>query len=83
MCDIDGVPFDERCFKSHFLSDWNAGQTLAELFEKLKAHAQSGQPIIPPELHWDLKGPMDEETQHHSAWWCRFTGPDGKQVRLA
>lgn len=80
MCDIDNVPFDEPCFRAHFVADWNAGQSLASIFEPMKARAATGQPATPPAIRWDLKGPICEKTARESAWWCRFTGPDGLQV---
>lgn len=80
MCEIDGVPFDEPCFQAHFKRDWDSGQTLKELFDAMREHADSGAPVTPPDLRWDLKGPMDAEKQREEAWWCRFTGPDGRQV---
>lgn len=80
MCEIDGIPFDEPCFKQYFVPDWDAGQSLADIFEPLRKRAATGTPETPPGVRWDLKGPMDEELTRESAWWCRFTGPDGRQV---
>jgi len=82
MCDIEGIPFDEPCFRAHFVTDWNAGQPLAAIFEPLKTRAASGLPATPPTVRWDLKGPVSERAAAESAWWCRFTGPDGLQVSV-
>ncbi len=80
MCEIDGIPFDEPCFKKHFASDWNLGQSLAEIFEALKERTTTGRPETPPTVRWDIKGPINKQLAKESAWWCRFTGPDGRQV---
>tara|TARA_R110001599_G_scaffold353817_1_gene598961 strand:+ start:96181 stop:97974 length:1794 start_codon:yes stop_codon:yes gene_type:complete len=83
MCDFDDIPFDEPCFKAHFVADWNAGQSLAAIFEPLKERATTGQAANPPSVRWDLKGPVSDQLVIESAWWCRFTGPDGRQVSVS
>ncbi len=80
MCEIDGVPFDEPCFRANFVSDWTAEKSLAEILDALRKRSTTGQPETPPSVLWDLKGPIDEQLAGESAWWCRFTGPDGRQV---
>lgn len=80
MCDIESIPFDEPCFVQHFICDWDAGQRLADIFQALKLRHASGQPATQPDVRWDLKGPISAELATESAWWCRFTDPDGNQV---
>lgn len=82
MCELDRVPFDEPCFVQHFVCDWDAGQSLADIFHPLKQRHAAGQAATPSSLRWDLKGPIDDELAAESAWWCRFTGPDGNQVSI-
>jgi hypothetical protein len=81
MCDMDGVAFDEDCFLARFDPDWNSGQTLAEIFSALEERSAEGKPAKPSPLRWDLKGPIDAETEADTQWWCRFTGPEGESVR--
>jgi flavin-dependent dehydrogenase len=80
MCEMDSIPFDEDSFVRHFQTDWNAGQTLDELLDVMRRRRDEGQLASPPPVRWDLKGPIDERTAAESAWWCRFLGPDGRQV---
>jgi flavin-dependent dehydrogenase len=80
MCEIDGVPFDEPCFVQHFICDWDAGQSLGDILQALRQRQTNGMPVTPSSVHWDLKGPISTELATESAWWCRFTGPDGKQI---
>ena len=80
MCEMDAVPFDEDCFVCHFQPDWSAGQSLGEVLEAMRGRKEGGRATTLPPVRWDLKGPIDEQTAKQSKWWCRFTGPDGKQV---
>ncbi len=80
MCDMDDVPFDENSFVAHFQPDWNAGQSLDDLMQEMRRHQAEGKPATPPPVRWDLKGPIDERTASERSWWCRFLGPDGRQV---
>jgi hypothetical protein len=80
MCEMEGVPFDEPCFAGRFDPDWRAGQTLAELFAAQQDHHAAGKAAEPSTLRWDLKGPIDRDTERDASWWCRFTGPTGETV---
>ncbi len=77
---MDDVPFDENNFVAHFQPDWNAGQSLDDLMQVMRRHQAEGKPATPPPVCWDLKGPIDERTASERSWWCRFLGPDGRQV---
>jgi len=81
MCDMEGIGFDEDCFVNWFNPDWNAGQSLAEVFGAMRERAANGKPARPGRIRWDLKGPIDPDTEENSQWWCRFTGPSGETVR--
>lgn len=80
MCQIDGIHFDAPCFVEHFSPDWNTGQRLAEIMEALEKRGATAHAETPPLVRWDVKGPVDEQLANEPAWWCRFTGPDGRQV---
>jgi hypothetical protein len=81
MCDMAGVAFDEDCFLNWFDPDWNSGQPLAEVFDAICRREAEGKPAKPSPIRWDLKGPIDPETERSAQWWCRFTGPAGEDVR--
>ena len=46
----------------------------------MRRRLAEGKQATPPPVCWDLKGPIDERTASERSWWCRFLGPDGRQV---
>ncbi len=84
MLTIEGFPWRERAFMSAFNQDFSSGQTLAAVFEALRAAAGDAEtPSTSPDvIGWTPKGPITRAEEQVAPWHGVFTGPNGSNEAL-